>query len=349
MTGKNYTIKDIARLTNLSRGTIDKVLHNRGGVSEETLEKVQAIIKQVGYTPNILAKSLKQHKRYVIAVLLPRYRAGGYWHTCYLGAKRAAEEQVSFSGEIRYFFYERSIEDFRNQFSLVLEAQPDALLVAPLDYVEVREVYQKLHEVSIPFVFINSSIAQTGYNGFIGQDYHTSGRVAAQMMDLLTPKGGPLLVLHKIEALEYSGHLAEKEKGFISYFKEHQPNRTIQVLTLYDQQMLSPLAINVQAFEGVFLTTSNAFDCIEGFADGHLKVVSYDLIAENAARLRKGLIQVILNQNPGMQGFLGLSFLMEHLIFKMEIPREKYLPIEIITSENLESYLSTDDRAKSIA
>jgi LacI family transcriptional regulator len=345
---KNYTIKDIARLTNLSRGTIDKVLHNRGGVSEETVEKVQAVIKQVGYTPNILAKSLKQHKRYVIAVLLPHYRKGGYWHSCYLGAKRASEEVVSFSGEVRYFFYERSIEDFRKQFSLLLEAHPDALLVAPLDYVEIREVYQKLHEVSIPFVFINSAVAQTGYDGFIGQDYYTSGRVAAQMMDFLTPKRGPLLVLHKIEALEYSGHLAEKEKGFISYFKAHQPNRTIQVLTLYDQQIIQPLAVNVQAFEGVFLTTSNAFECIEEFADGKLKVVSYDLIPENAERLRRGNIQVLLNQNPGMQGFLGLSALMEYLLFKIEIQKEKYLPIEIITSENLQSYLSAATGGSSV-
>ena len=342
MPKKIYTIKDIAHLTNLSRGTIDKVLHNRGGVSEETVEKVQAVIEKVGYTPNILAKSLKQHKPYLIAVLLPSYREGGYWHSCYLGTVRAMDEQLSFQGDVRYFFYERSSTDFKQQFSSALNITPDALLIAPLDYPEVRDVYQRLRDVSIPFVFINSSIAHTGYDGFIGQDYFNSGRVAAQMMDFLTVKGGPLLIFHKIEALEYSGHLAEKEKGFISYFKERQPSRTIQVLTVYDTDPMQALAIRVEAFEGVFLTTSNAFETIRQHADGHLKIVSYDLIADNVKRLREGKIQVILNQNPGLQGYLGLNALMEYLVFRTPISKEQYLPIEIITSENMDSYLSLD-------
>lgn len=118
--------------------------------------------------------------------------------------------------------------------------------------------------------------------------------------------------------------------------------RTIQVLTVYDTEPLQALAIRVEAFEGIFLTTSNAFESIDQYADGQLKIVSYDLISDNIQRLRDGQIHVILNQNPGMQGYLGLNALMEHLVFKSAIPKEKYLPIEIITSENMDSYVSMD-------
>ena len=46
------TIKEIAELAGVSRGTVDRVLNNRGSVNRETAEKIRAIIKQLGYKPN---------------------------------------------------------------------------------------------------------------------------------------------------------------------------------------------------------------------------------------------------------------------------------------------------------
>ena len=43
MDKKNYTIKDIARMAGVSAGTVDRVMHNRGEVSEATLKKVQKV------------------------------------------------------------------------------------------------------------------------------------------------------------------------------------------------------------------------------------------------------------------------------------------------------------------
>ena len=53
------TIKDIAEIANVSRGTVDKVIHNRSGVSSETRAKVLAIIKELDYHPNPIGKALK--------------------------------------------------------------------------------------------------------------------------------------------------------------------------------------------------------------------------------------------------------------------------------------------------
>ena len=46
------TIKEIAERAGVHRATVDKVLHNRVGVSDEVRMKVQRIIKEMGYTPN---------------------------------------------------------------------------------------------------------------------------------------------------------------------------------------------------------------------------------------------------------------------------------------------------------
>ena len=52
------TVKQIAELANVSRGTVDRVLNNRSGVSEATRQKVLKIAKELHYEPNFLAKSV---------------------------------------------------------------------------------------------------------------------------------------------------------------------------------------------------------------------------------------------------------------------------------------------------
>ena len=59
---KKYTIKDIATLAGVSKGTVDRVLHNRGKVSEEALDKVNKILKEIDFQPNPIARNLKNNK-----------------------------------------------------------------------------------------------------------------------------------------------------------------------------------------------------------------------------------------------------------------------------------------------
>ena len=59
---KNYTIKDIAELAGVSKGTVDRVIHKRGKVSSKALEQVNKVLDQIEYKPNPIAKSLKNNK-----------------------------------------------------------------------------------------------------------------------------------------------------------------------------------------------------------------------------------------------------------------------------------------------
>ena len=45
----NIRIVDIAKMAGVSVGTVDRVIHNRGRVSEENRKKVQAILEMVHY------------------------------------------------------------------------------------------------------------------------------------------------------------------------------------------------------------------------------------------------------------------------------------------------------------
>ena len=72
--GKNIRIKDIAKLAGVSVGTVDRVLHNRGKVSEYALKKVTEVMNQIDYKPNLIARTLGSNKNYRIAALIPIQR-----------------------------------------------------------------------------------------------------------------------------------------------------------------------------------------------------------------------------------------------------------------------------------
>ena len=46
-------IKDIAKMADVSVGTVDRVIHGRSGVSESSRKRVEEILKQLDYQPNI--------------------------------------------------------------------------------------------------------------------------------------------------------------------------------------------------------------------------------------------------------------------------------------------------------
>lgn len=53
------TMKDIARLAQVSTSTVSHVINNSRFVSEEIRERVQRVVKELNYTPSALARSLK--------------------------------------------------------------------------------------------------------------------------------------------------------------------------------------------------------------------------------------------------------------------------------------------------
>ena len=51
------TIKDIADIAKVSRGTVDRVLNNRGRVKPEVEVRVRQVAESLGYKPNGAAKT----------------------------------------------------------------------------------------------------------------------------------------------------------------------------------------------------------------------------------------------------------------------------------------------------
>lgn len=65
------TIKDVARESGLSVGTVSRVLNGRGYLSQEAKDRVQAAMHRLGYEPNALARSLSKSTSRIVAIIMP--------------------------------------------------------------------------------------------------------------------------------------------------------------------------------------------------------------------------------------------------------------------------------------
>ena len=65
------TLKDVARESGLTVGTVSRVLNNRGYISEQTRAKVYEVMKQLNYQPNEMARSLSKQTSNTIGLIVP--------------------------------------------------------------------------------------------------------------------------------------------------------------------------------------------------------------------------------------------------------------------------------------
>lgn len=73
-----------------------------------------------------------------------------------------------------------------------------------------------------------------------------------------------------------------------------------------------------------------------GRTDFHL--MGYDLLRRNVACLKEGVIDFIIAQQPTVQGYNSIECLCNHLILRKKVKDCNYMPINLITTENIDFY-----------
>ena len=107
------TIKDIARLANVSIGTVDRVIHKRGFVAHDTQKKVEQAIKELAYKPNIYARQLKLAKKYKFGVLMPElHQDANFWEQHAIGMRDAGKELEAHGIQIKFFHFANLVKIF---------------------------------------------------------------------------------------------------------------------------------------------------------------------------------------------------------------------------------------------
>ncbi len=342
---KKYTIKDIAQLAGVSKGTIDRVLHNRGNVAKDVEIKVKQLLADINYQPNLIARNLKNNKIFEIGILIPDPRKDAYWDVCLDGINTALSEFNAFDVRSNTFLYDpTTTDDFIEKNEAMLKTAPDVILMVPLFYKESKKVLEDYKSLNIKVCTFNNQINASSAS-FIGQDLYQSGRVAAKLLHSISADGD-MAIIHIDEQYKNAVHMQEKEKGFRSYFENLDgfEGQLLKCKLKHGESgdKLSVFLSKHPNLTGMVVTNSKAYHAasiLKKETKTHLKLVGYDLLNENINFLKNGVIDFLIHQNPRQQAYLGMKFLIEHLVFEKQIPEQFLLPIDIINSENLTPFL----------
>lgn len=342
-------IKDIALKANVSIGTVDRVIHNRGEVSTATREKILQIIEEMEYQPNILASTLASKKTFSFALLFPEpISTESYWNKPLIGVKEAFQEIQQYGISINtHLFKQTDSQIFKKEATLVLQNNPDGVVLAPFFSRESKEFIAELKKREIPYVFIDSNIKDSEKLSYIGQNSFQSGTLAAKLLDYSIPDSASILILHFAKELDNMNHLVQREKGFYEYFSNTSGYKNLITLEIADpndvncqNQIIEQLQTNAD-IKGIFVTNSQVYyigRILEQLKIKGIRVIGHDLIRENIDFLNKGIVDFLICQRPEEQGYRAILTLFEHLVLKKEVKTENYTSIDIITKENLDYY-----------
>ena len=239
-------IKDIARLADVSVGTVDRVLHGRSGVSEASKQKVKNILKQLDYQPNMYASALASNKKYTFACLLPQHEASEYWTDVETGIHKAIDTYSDFNIEALISHYDPyDYHSFAEAANALLTPSPDGVLLAPTAPQFTCPLTKELTRRAIPYIYIDSNIKEQPALAFFGQDSHRSGFFAARMLMLLAGEGArEIAIFRKInEGIVGSNQQERREIGFREYMQRHHPHCQIRELDLHAKRDTEALSI----------------------------------------------------------------------------------------------------------
>ena len=337
------TIKDIAAMANVSRGTVDKVLNHRPGVKKETQEKVLKIVKEMNYQPNFLGKALVQSKDPLKLgiILTPDYNP--YIQEILKGIENGRAEYSAFG--IKIITKILTTLDPLEQLSMIKELVNEGvqgLAVFPLNNARIINYLNSLAEQGIALITFNSKVLGCNDLCFIGQNHYKGGRTAASLMGRICSSGGSVGVI--ISSMHLSCH-QDRLIGFREKMQEDYPD--IQIVEIQKNQDRSETAFHITAsylekypnLQGIYLTGGGIFGVGNALKEhgnsSKVHVICHDVVANTIELLSNGTVDFAIGQNPTQQGYLLVKTLFEYLI-KRQVP-EKFIeiPIQIFTDETV--------------
>jgi len=355
---KKVTIQDVARYANVSVGTIDRVIHNRGKVSPEKRKKVEDAIEKLNFNPNMLARTLALGNQFTICALIPAAPyPGHYWTMPLNGLEMAAAQFKDYGIVTEYFFYDLFDEkSFTQQANKIAALEPNGVVLAPLFLKESKVFTEKLRQKNIPYIFIDADIPGGQSLSYIGPDVKQSAYIAGRLLNSVLPEKAEMLIVNMVKGFENASALRRMEEGFRGFFRESglEQNRTIHSLTIHSTQKeevfreLTKFYIKNAAIKGVFVTNSKAFMAAEFHRhhDLDIRLVGYDLVPDNIEHMKNGGIDFIISQSPVQQGKRAIQTLFDYFVFKKEPEKIQHVPLDIIIRENLDFYINFNRQLK---
>ncbi len=336
-------------MAGVSAGTVDRILHNRGNVSEKARKSVEAVLEEVNYKPNIHVSALSLKRRYKIVITTPAISPGEYWASIHNGIHHAKVEYENIQLKIDVLTYNQyDIFSCKEIFQHIAEMEMDALVIGPTFHDETNALCKKMDERKIPYIFVDSNNEGTQPLAFFSSDHYVCGRLMAKLITSLVPINSKIGILQAVRIGNRSANSTiQRKRGFMDYLSRH--GAAYQVLQIpfsveepeNNEKYLSRFFTNHSDIPGIVVMNSRG-NYIANYLHNNnikdIKMVCLDLTTPNVEALKKERIDYLIGQEPEHQGFYAMKTILEYLIFKKPVKKENFVQLDILTQENIDFY-----------
>ena len=336
------TIKEIAALAGVSRGTVDRVLNHRGDVNPQTEEKIMKIVRALDYKPNkagiVLAAQKKNLKLGVVLLGV----GNPFFDDVLAGVREKAEELAGYNCSVLIKQTEYSLQQQLDATDALLSEGINGLAISPYNDSAVREKIDGLDRAGIPVVTLNTDIENARRIAYVGSNFYKSGETAGALIRLMTKgevhvgiiSGSQNILCH-----------TERISGFAHIVASHPNIHIVDTITNNDDDQVSfeltkKLLSDHPEINAVYFTAGGVYGGCRAIEDSVRKndtvVITNDLVPTTRQYMEKGLIAATICQQPFQQGSLPLAILFAYLATgEMPASENIYVDVDIRIRENL--------------
>jgi DNA-binding LacI/PurR family transcriptional regulator len=198
---------DVARLAGVSQAAVSRTLTPGGIVSDETREKVLAAIKQLGYRPNVIARSLVQNSTNIIGLVVKRF-TNPFYAQMIQDFTKALQEHGYWALVVNI----AENQQLEAALPMVLQYQVDGLIITSATL--SSKLAEECAQSGTPVVLFNRYVSD-GHSHMVSCNNYEGGRIVADaLLD-----GGHKRIAY-IAGEELSSTNRDRENGFVSRLKE---------------------------------------------------------------------------------------------------------------------------------
>ena len=333
------TIKQIAELCGVSRGTVDRVINGRGNVKEEKRALILKTMAEFGYQPNPAARALVSQKQCPITGVIISASEIQFFAPIIEALRKTADYYERFGLQVRWHLLTGySVTEQCTAIASLRAEGAEAIIINPISDADVISTL----EDAIFVISLNNDFASEKPHVYVGSDYAAGGRTAAALLRKICT--GPIRAGVSYSGERMLGHY-QRVEGFRSRLSVEKDCGITAVMEDSDDDIHAyeetlRMIDDHPAMNAFFIATSGGAHGVcqalvkRGRTD--ITVVTFDIIPAIRRAIQRDIINAAIYQHPRRQEQVAMQLAYDRLISGIVPTRSEYLMTnEIRILENL--------------
>jgi LacI family transcriptional regulator len=175
---KKATLKGIADLLDVSTATVSKALRGRSDISSDMQKKVKKLAGELGYRPNLMARTLIFQRSFLLGVIIPDLRISFFSEVT-----RGIYEQARVRGYVAILMVnDEKPENERKNLEFLSDLHVDGILLDAAPGKDNYDMYEQLVKEGFPIVCYDRKLDDFGFDSVTIDDRQAAFKLAAELI-----------------------------------------------------------------------------------------------------------------------------------------------------------------------